>query len=401
MVERIDLEGLPHHAVADMIEALSGRKTPATLVELIYSNTEGNPFFIEELYQHLVERGNLLDPSGEFRSNLELEDIDIPQSLRLVISRRLARLSKETHKILGTAAVIGRSFTFELLEAATRTEADWLLDRVEEAKKAGLISSTLHYPKAQFRFSHDLIRRAVLGQLSAPRRKQLNLRIADAIEALYAEVIDDHANDLAHHLQQAGNAADKSRTLKYLALAAARELSQSAYDGALRHVARALPLMELDLLTPAVRVRQFGRGEILIREGERGEYFYVLRHGKVDVLATGADGTGEKHVRYLDESSPQNFFGEIAMLTENHATPLFVPPPTSKCWRSAETGSISCSGGSLKPPSPSPILPHAELPRSSRCGLRRISTRRYGSQGMGLPVSADGVDLVMGSMLLR
>jgi predicted ATPase len=51
-----------------MIEALSGRKTPATLVALIYSNTEGNPFFIEELYQHLVERGNLLDPSGEFRT---------------------------------------------------------------------------------------------------------------------------------------------------------------------------------------------------------------------------------------------------------------------------------------------------------------------------------------------
>jgi predicted ATPase len=68
VVERIDLEGLPHHAVADMIEALSGRKTPATLVALIYSNTEGNPFFIEELYQHLVERGNLLDPSGEFRT---------------------------------------------------------------------------------------------------------------------------------------------------------------------------------------------------------------------------------------------------------------------------------------------------------------------------------------------
>jgi hypothetical protein len=68
VVERIDLEGLPHHAVADMIEALSGRKTPATLVALIYSNTEGNPFFIEELYQHLVERGNLVDPSGEFRT---------------------------------------------------------------------------------------------------------------------------------------------------------------------------------------------------------------------------------------------------------------------------------------------------------------------------------------------
>jgi small-conductance mechanosensitive channel/CRP-like cAMP-binding protein len=85
--------------------------------------------------------------------------------------------------------------------------------------------------------------------------------------------------------------------------------------GDLRRVYPTLTDEELELLTPGIRVRQFGRGEILIREGESGDCFYVLRDGQVEVLATKTDGTGEGHVRYVDESSPENFFGETALLT--------------------------------------------------------------------------------------
>ena len=192
MLERISLRGLPQDAVAEMIEALSGKMPPPKVVSLIYSGTDGNPFFVEELFRHLVERGKLMDTAGEFREDFNLAEIDVPQSLRLVIGRRLARLSEDARKILAPAAVIGRSFTFELLEASSNMNADSLLDYVEEAEKAGLIYSTLGYPEASFQFSHELIRQAVLSELSAPRRQRLHLNVVEGIERIHANTLEDH-----------------------------------------------------------------------------------------------------------------------------------------------------------------------------------------------------------------
>jgi tetratricopeptide (TPR) repeat protein len=214
------------------------------LLAFIHSSTEGNPFFIEELFQHLLETGKLTEPSGEFRSTLDLADIDVPQSVRLVIGRRLARLSDETRKILSTAAAIGHSFTFELLEASARADADPLLDCIEEAERAGLVFSTLQRAEALFQFSHELIRQTVLGDLSAPRRQQLHLHIAEAIERLYPNAFEDHVSDLAHHLWQAGNAADVDKTVRYLAKAAKSALAQSAYDDSIHHLQNALDLLK-------------------------------------------------------------------------------------------------------------------------------------------------------------
>ncbi len=265
LVERVTLDGLAESAVADMLRALSGREPPEALVSLIYSNTEGNPFFVEELFRHLVERGQLTDSNGEFRQDLKPMEVDVPQSLRLVIGRNLARLSDGTLAILNFAAVIGHSFTFELLEAATGEDAEQLLDRVEEGERTGLISSTLDHPAARFRFSHELIRQAVLEGLSPPRRQRIHLRVANAIERLHADALEGYANDLAYHLLRAGSAADDPRrTVRYLAMAAKREISQSAYDSALHHLKNALEVVPK---LPEARERDRTELELLIDYG--------------------------------------------------------------------------------------------------------------------------------------
>jgi predicted ATPase len=244
LIERIELQGLPLDGVAQMLRALSaGAAPPPAVVNSIHSATDGNPFFIEELYRHLVERGKLLDDNHQFRRDLKLEDIDIPQSLRLVIGRRLVHLDPEIRKILGAAAVVGRSFTFELLEASTGTDADTLLDALEEAERAGLVASTLDYPEAQFRFSHELTRQAVLAELSGPRRQRMHLNVANAIERIHSDTVEDHAADLAHHLWQAGNAADVGRTVSWLERAAKRAREQSAYEAALHDLQSAIELV--------------------------------------------------------------------------------------------------------------------------------------------------------------
>ena len=242
-VERLSLGGLPQNAVAEMLRALSGRETPQKLVSVIYSETEGNPFFVEELYYHLVDQGKLLDSAGEFRRDLMIEDVDLPQSLQLVIGRRLARVSAEAQKILGAAAVIGRSFTFELLEASTRIDPDQLLEQIEEAEKAGLIDSSLDYPDARFQFSHELIRQAVISELSAARHQRLHLDAADAIERVYPNTLEDHAEDLAHHLWQAGKSAETERTIRYLQKAGEKAVLRSANVEATDHFKKALKLI--------------------------------------------------------------------------------------------------------------------------------------------------------------
>ena len=222
----------------EMIAALSGREPTEAVVDAIYSGSEGNPLFVEELLEHLKER--VLDSAGQFRRSLMLDPSDVPEGLRLVIGQRLGRLGVDARKFLDTAAVIGSSFTFGLLEASTGAESEDLLDGVEEAEESGLISSGVEYPEARFQFSHELVRQAVLADLSAPRRQRINLHIADAIERVFAGGLEDKVNDLAHHLSQAGSAADAEKTIKYLLMAASQARAQSAHEAAISYFQNAL-----------------------------------------------------------------------------------------------------------------------------------------------------------------
>lgn len=238
-VVQVPLQGLSEAGVAEMIAALSGREPSAALANLFYANTEGNPLFVEELFRNLERNGQL----GEALERLGPGELDLPHSLRLIIARRLVRVSKATQRMLSVAAVIGRSFTFALLEGATRIEADELVELVEEAEKAGLISSKLRYPDAQFKFAHELIRRAVLDDLSVARRQRLHLSVGEAIELLNPNTLDEQAEDLAHHYWNAGAAAPAARTIRYLQVAGTKAVQAAANVEAIGHFRKALQLV--------------------------------------------------------------------------------------------------------------------------------------------------------------
>ncbi len=219
LATRVSLKGLPRDEVGAMLNRLSGKSLPAAVVAEIFAETDGNPFFVEELFRHLEEENRLYDSSGKFRSELKISELDAPPSVRLVVSRRLARLSGLTQKMLATAAVIGRFFSFEILQAAVGSDVDSILERVEEAENAGLVFSVAESAKGRFAFSHELVRQAVLGGMSAPRRQRLHLEVADAIEracsvdseSTYAGSLKDHVAELAHHYTRGGNPAKAAR----------------------------------------------------------------------------------------------------------------------------------------------------------------------------------------------
>jgi class 3 adenylate cyclase/tetratricopeptide (TPR) repeat protein len=255
LAHRIALRRLPQDGVAAMLRALSGQEPPAPLVQAVYAETEGNPFFVEEVFQHLTEEGKLFDPSGkDWRADLRVGELEVPEGVRLVIGRRLERVCEDCRRVLTAAAVIGRGFSFDLLQAlgdpsagsGQALDADALLDAVDEAERAHLIASTSDGPEARFTFAHELIRQTLVSGLSLPRRQRLHLRVAEAIERVYARTLEEHAADLAYHLYQAGTAAEPEKTAHYLALAGERAFEAAAFEDALRHYENALSLHPAD-----------------------------------------------------------------------------------------------------------------------------------------------------------
>ena len=141
LAHKMALPRLSETGVGDMLHALSGQAAPSDLVGAIYAETEGNPFFVEEVFHHLSEEERLFDDDGRWRANLQVEDLDVPEGIRLVIGRRVERLSPEARQVLTTAAIVGRSFGLGLLEALGDAEGDALLTALEEAESAKLIQT--------------------------------------------------------------------------------------------------------------------------------------------------------------------------------------------------------------------------------------------------------------------
>ena len=171
------LRRLPQDEVGTLLQALAGQPPPDDLAVAIYRETEGNPFFVEEVFQHLSEEGQLFNERGRWRTDLRLEDLQVPEGVRLVIGRRLERVSDETQKALTVAAVIGRIFDLRVLEAAAADlDTEDLLDALEEAEQARLISSAARGREVRYLFAHELIRQTLAEKLSLPRRQRLHAR---------------------------------------------------------------------------------------------------------------------------------------------------------------------------------------------------------------------------------
>lgn len=242
LAERMALRRLPRDEVAALLRGLSGQEPPAALVDIVFMETEGVPFFVQEVYRYLDDEGRLFDANGQWRTDVGVGEVEVPEGVRLVIGRRLERVAEETRRVLTAASVIGRAFTFELLRALTDLGEDALLDALDEAERAHLIA-TGEGRDTRITFAHEQIRQTLLGGMSLPRRQRMHLRVAEALETAYATRLEEHAADLAHHLYQSGAAADLEKTARYLALAGDQAMGASAFEDALRLFGEALSLM--------------------------------------------------------------------------------------------------------------------------------------------------------------
>ena len=224
--QRILLRGLTEHDVARFIELTAGRKPPEALVEAVYRETEGNPFFFNEVVRLLVADGRLERPE-----EVKSWSVTIPQGVREVVGRRLNHLSKECNHVLTVASVIGREFGLDALERVTGIPGDRLLEVLEEAVAARVVTEV---PRAagRYSFSHALIRETLYEELGTTRRVRLHRQIGEVLEALHGDNLEPHLAELAHHFAEAVQGGDVDKAIDYASRAGERATALLAHEEA-------------------------------------------------------------------------------------------------------------------------------------------------------------------------
>jgi DNA-binding CsgD family transcriptional regulator/tetratricopeptide (TPR) repeat protein len=233
-VTRIRLAGLPRDDITDFVRRAAGGDLGPELPELaraIEELTEGNPFLMTELWRSIVENAALSVEGGQVRLARPLEELGSPESVREVVSQRLSRLAPATTEVLEVAAVVGPAFELGVAERASTRDRAALVAALDEAVRSGMIEEVSSLGLS-YRFTHELVRRAVLERLTALRRAELHLRVGEAIEHVSANDTDRVVADLAHHFASAAALGDVPRAVEYNLRAARAAESSLAFDQA-------------------------------------------------------------------------------------------------------------------------------------------------------------------------
>lgn len=262
----LPLKRLGEAEVAQIIMHGLGEAASAKLAEIINSKTEGNPFFVEEMVRYLTESGAI----ALGKRGWEIHDpalVQLPDSVRAIVNERLGSLGEEARAALSWASVIGRDFTLPLLQEGTGLEEDRLLEVVDKVEGARLISPRPSVGQEVYAFTDNQIREALYEGISSARRRRYHLKVAQAMERLYARHLEEHCDSLAHHFLE-GN--DLQKVVEYSIKAGDKGSSVYAWERAIGHYQIALELLEeldaqprqqAEVLERLALVTGFGKGK--------------------------------------------------------------------------------------------------------------------------------------------
>lgn len=296
LATRIKLGRLSWGQTQEMLGVMfgsAGQDLTKEFVDLLYRETEGNPFFLEEVCKALVEEGKIYREGGRWLRS-SVDQIQVPQSVKLAIQARVTKMPAQTQDILRLAAIIGREFEFNLLQKAIGLDENSLIEALETAERAQLIHGIQsNSPRSiPFTFVHALIPSTLRDSLSILRRQRLHRQVAIALETLHP----DDWEMLAYHYSQAG---DEARALGYYVQAGQRAKGLFAHQDALHFYGEALALMaEEDVLRFDLLRERAGIYEMLgNREARKTDVQQMLTLAQkqanpthlIDALITQAD----------------------------------------------------------------------------------------------------------------
>jgi len=209
---QIPLAPLDEKAVAELLASLLGtHATIASLAAPIHARTGGNPFFIEEVVQNLIETKHVEGSAGSYRLVIAADRLEVPATVRSILAARIDRLPEREKRLLQTASVIGREFPQTLLAEISGLPTDELKAAIANLRRAEFIYDLSLYPSVEHSFKHPLTQEVALGSLLTERRRQIHRTLAEAIERLHPDHLDERAPLLAHHWEEAGEVLTAAR----------------------------------------------------------------------------------------------------------------------------------------------------------------------------------------------
>ncbi|TME03835.1 MAG: hypothetical protein E6I61_01645 [Chloroflexi bacterium] len=295
--QRIALSRLSDHDVERIVTGMTETPLPPVQLLGIQAATEGNPLFVEHSFLYMSESESMLGGARPQSSYTE-EDLELAQSVRGLIGRRIQRLSEPAQRMLVAVAVIGRDFDVALLESFGELSGHELREALDEATRGHFLVAA---GKDSYRFAHDLVRQRVLAALPLPRLQAYHLAVAETLERVYGKTAQDHAREIGYHLYQAGTAADPFRTAVFLGQAAGNALTVGAFEEVLRLVDSTLQLM------PADRTRE--RAEAL---AGRAQALWGL--GRIEDAKSAWKGAVERYEELGDRKAAEVLHRRIAHL---------------------------------------------------------------------------------------
>lgn len=232
LAARIKLSRLDREKTRQMLAAMFDEGITDDFLDGIYLETEGNPFFIEEVCKALVEQGSLSFKDGRW-DRPSMQELQIPQSVRVAIQSRLGKLPDQAQRALEIGAVIGNEFDYDLLLEASGMEESALIEALEMAERGQLIREIRSNGSVNFAFMHALIPTTLRETVGGLRRRNYHEKVAQVLEAKRPS---DYER-LAYHHEHAGHPT-RSRT--YYLQAGERAWETFAPEDALRFYQRAL-----------------------------------------------------------------------------------------------------------------------------------------------------------------
>jgi class 3 adenylate cyclase/tetratricopeptide (TPR) repeat protein len=225
--QEIRLQDLSPSESQGMVESLLKTETiPSDLQRFVQDKIEGNPFYIEEVINSLIESETLIRDNGGWRITKAIDESDISSAIHGVIAGRLDRLEKETKRILQEASVIGRAFLYDILKRITE-----LKDRVDQSlqglERLDLIRTRSLQPDLEYIFKHTLTQEVVYNGLLKKERKAIHERIGTVMEQLFHNKLPEFYENLAFHFRR-GESLNKA--IDYLIKSGEKSLGRYALE---------------------------------------------------------------------------------------------------------------------------------------------------------------------------
>ncbi len=267
-VRRMRLAGLDKDAVEQLLHAVGVELGAAQLkrhADVLREETGGNPFFVGELVRNMTESGTMLDSNADPLGTRA--ELDVPQSVRDVVSRRVRRLGGQAPRVLTVAAVIGRAFNLALLSEVSGETEDALLEILELASEASIVTETLDRAGC-FGFVHAIMQQTLYEEISTTRRRRIHRQVAEVMERRPDLGLGDRMAELAHHWFLADPTAPDPRALDYARRAGEHALERLAPQDARRWFEHGLRLLDRGT-APNEPDRERVKLEILLGDAQR------------------------------------------------------------------------------------------------------------------------------------